>query len=587
MVVSSRWTAPIPGCSVQTWVFGSSFGHLPDDPQFIDPERPDTHVFTRSEYRLWCKRLALGLRRAGLKPGERVLLFSGNTIFSPIIFMGVLMAGGVFTGANPGFVSRELTHQLKDSGASFLIAADSRMEVAVEAATEAGLSRDRIYSIDNETFDPEMCAAPLGTKHWLSLLATKSDGLNFDWVEPSDTKTTTCCLNYSSGTTGVPKGVQISHYSYVANGAGVISVAQQDPEFKEKRLRARELCFLPMYHPYGQTFFACIFPMLGSPVYIMPVFNLEKMLQHIEKYRITSITGIPAILAALARNPSSHRYDLSSIETISSGGAPLALKLCDEVSNLWPHGTLNVRQGWGMTEVTCAATMWHSLSSIRSSAVGEVAVNAKARLMRVDGSGEITEAYERGELWISGPTLMMGYWNNSEATANAFHIDPDGTRWLKTGDVAYIEKYEPGGLLHIVDRIKELIKTEAGQIAPAELEAVLLDNKGVTDVAVVGVTIDGVEVPRAYVVPSALVKVTEKEIAKWMESRAAGYKWLRGGVKFIDAIPKNPSGKILRSQLKLLAAKEVGDRKQGISNPKPLALCHIETWHHQIIFATC
>ncbi|KAI1641297.1 hypothetical protein F4809DRAFT_654783 [Biscogniauxia mediterranea] len=565
MVVSSRWTAPMPECSVPTWVFGSSFGDLPEDPQFIDAEQPDTHVLTRSGYRLWCKRLALGLQRAGLKPGERVLLFSGNTIFAPVIFMGVLMAGGVFTGANPGFVPRELAYQLKDSGASFLIATDSRMEVAIEAAAEAGLSRDRIYSVDGTTFDVELGKARLGTKHWLSLLAPKDDGLKFDWVEPSDTKATTCCLNYSSGTTGTPKGVQISHYSYVANGSSVVYVAKQDSQYEEKRRRARELCILPIYHPYGQTLFACIFPMVGHPVYIMPAFDLVKMLKHIQEYRITALTCIPPFLLALAKHPAARKYDLSSIETISSGAAPLGLGLCDEVSKLWPQGAVTVRQGWGMTELTCAATMWHPLSFIRTSAVGEMAPNTNARLMRVDGSAETTEANERGEIWISGPTLMMGYWNNPEATAAAVHVDPDGTRWLKTGDVAYIEKYELGGLWHIVDRIKELIKPEGFQVAPAELEALLLDNEAVADVAVVGVTIAGQEWPRAYVVPSASVKATEEEIAKWIESRAISYKWLRGGVKFIDVIPKSPAGKILRSQLKVFAAKEVGDMKFATS----------------------
>ncbi|KAI1501413.1 hypothetical protein F5X99DRAFT_382404 [Biscogniauxia marginata] len=565
MVLSSRWSTPIPGCSVQTWVFGSSFEPLPDDPQFIDPERPDTHVLTRAEYRLWCKRLALGLQRAGLKPGDRVLLFSGNTIFSPVVFMGVLLAGGIFTGANPSFVARELAYQLQDSGASFLIAADSSMEVAVEAAEQAGLSKDRIYSIDGTALDARQGKARLGTQHWISLLASKDEARKFDWVEPSDTKTTTCCLNYSSGTTGVPKGVEVSHYAYVANAIGVVYVEKLDPQYEEKRIRSREICFLPMYHTFGQTFFACIHPMQGNPVYIMPSFNFEKMLQYIEKYRITGITAVPPILVALAKNPAARKYDLSSIETVSCGAAPLGLEVCDEVSKLWPQGAITVRQGWGMTELTCTTTLWHPLSVIRSSAVGELVPNAKARLMRVDGSEEITKANERGELWVSGPTLMTGYWKKPEATANTIHVDPDGTRWVKTGDVGYVEKYEPGGLWHIVDRIKELIKVKGNQVAPAELEAVLLDHKGIADVAVVGVTIDGEELPRAYVVPSASAKTTEQEVAKWMETRVIKYKWLKGGVKFVETIPKNPSGKILRSKLKELAAKEVGDRKPATS----------------------
>ncbi|CAJ2503332.1 Uu.00g107260.m01.CDS01 [Anthostomella pinea] len=561
MVVSSRFQALIPNCSLQQWVFGSSFDALSDDPQFIDPDRPETHVLTRADYRLWSKRIALGLQKAGLKPGGRVLLFSGNTLFTPIVFMGVLMAGGIFTGANPSFVARELAYQLKDSGADFLIATDASIEVAVEAAGEAGLPRHRVYSFDATGLDAEPGNARLGTRHWTSLLAPKQEAAEFDWVEPADTRATTCCLNYSSGTTGVPKGVEITHYSYVANGVGVITVEQLDPEHAEKAKRARQLCFLPMYHVFGQTYFACNYPKLGMPVYIMSSFDFEKMLQHIERFRITSLTAVPPIVVALGKHPAVRNHDLSSVETIGSGAAPLGLEICDEVAKLWPPGTLTVRQGWGMTELTCTATNWHPKVFLRTSAVGEIAPNCSARIMKVDGSGEVTEANERGEIWVTGPTLFKGYWKKPQATADTVHVDADGTRWLKTGDVAYIEKYEPGGLWHIVDRIKELIKVKGNQVAPAELEAVLLDNSGVSDVAVVGVTINGEELPRAYVVPNPAAKQTEREIAKWIEERVTRYKWLKGGVKFIDAIPKNPSGKILRKKLRELAAKEVGDRK--------------------------
>ncbi|KAI1806833.1 acetyl-CoA synthetase-like protein [Daldinia bambusicola] len=565
MVLESRWTVPIPNCSVQKWVFGSSFDALPDKPQFIDVDHPETHFITQSGFRLWSKRLALGLIRAGLKPGDRVLLFTGNSLFTPIIFMGIQMAGGVFTGANPSFVPRELANQLKDSDASFLIAADAGIEIAIEAADKVGLSRSQIYSFDTSVLDNRPGKARLGTRHWTSLLAPEGDAANFDWVEPADAKTAVCALNYSSGTTGVPKGVEITHFSYVANGVGVSHMERLDPEYEEKKKRYRRLGFLPMYHAYGQTFFVCNYPKEGVPVYIMSSFNFEKMLQCIEKFRIDSLTSIPPIVVMLAKSPLSRKYDLSSLESITSGAAPLGAEVSEEVAKLWPEGALTLRQGWGMTELTCASTGWDPRVAGRSTAVGELLPNCKARIMRIDGSGEITQANERGEIWITGPTLLKGYWKKPEATAETLHVDPDGTRWLKTGDVGFVEKYEPGGLFHIVDRIKELIKVNASQVAPAELEAVLLENKGVRDVAVVGVTINGAELPRAYIVPDPEVKPTEQEIAQWMESKVIYYKRLRGGVKFIEAIPKNPSGKILRKMLRDQAASEVGDRKPSMA----------------------
>ncbi|KAI1850736.1 hypothetical protein JX265_004447 [Neoarthrinium moseri] len=565
MPIRSRWSVDIPEGSLPRWVFGSSFEPLPDTPQFIDPERPDTHFLTLSQYRLWSKRIAVGLTEAGLRPGDRVLLFSGNKLFTPIIFMGVLMAGGVFTGANPSFVARELAYQLKDSGASFLIAADTSIEIALEGAAQAGLSKHRVYSFDSTGLDPTPGKAPSGTKHWTTLLAPIEKAERWDWVEPADSKTATCCLNYSSGTTGVPKGVEITHYSYIANGVGVIYTGKLAEDFDEANKRAKQLCFLPMYHAFGQTYFTCNFPKLQVPVYIMPAFDFVKMLEYIQKYRITTLTCVPPIVVALAKHPLARKYDLSSIESIGSGAAPLSTEIGEEVAKLWPPGAVNIRQGWGMTEVTCTCLSWDPNSTLKSLAVGEMQPNCSAKLMRLDGSGEITKANESGELWVSGPTLMKGYWNKPEATANTIHIDADGTRWLKTGDIAYVETYAPGGLWNVIDRLKELIKVKGNQVAPAELEGVLLENKAVLDAAVVGVTINGEELPRAYVVPNPAIKVTEKEIASWMENKVIRYKWLKGGVVFVPEVPKNPSGKILRKELRDRAAKEVGDRKPAAS----------------------
>lgn len=541
MTIQSRWSIEIPKGSLQKWVFQSSFGPLPDTPQFIDPERPDTHYLTMAQYRLWAKRVAIGLVKAGLKPGDRVLLFSGNTLFTPVVFMGILMAGGIFTGANPSFVARELAYQLKDSGASFLLSSDASMEIAVEAAAEAGLPKSRIYSFDATALDPTPGEASLGTTHWTALLAPPEEAERWDWVEPADPKDTICCLNYSSGTTGVPKGVEITHHNYVANGEGVIFNMKMADDFEAANRRARNLCFLPMYHAMGQTYFVCNMPRLGQPVYIMPGFDFVQVLEYVQRYRITTLACVPPVVVALAKHPIVREYDLSSIELVGSGAAPLSAEIGEEVAKLWPPGSVTVRQGWGMTEVTCTCTNWDPNANVTSLAVGEMMPNCAARLMRVDGEGEITQANETGELWVTGPTMMRGYWKKPEATAGTVHVDADGTRWLKTGDIAYVEKYEPGGLWHVVDRLKELIKVKGNQVAPAELEGVLLENKAVIDVAVVGVTINGEEVPRAYILPDPSEEgASEKEIAAWMEKRVIHYKRLKGGVVFVDTIPKNP-----------------------------------------------
>lgn len=549
MVVKSRWSIPIPECSLQQWIFGSSKKPLEggDGKAMVDADRPDTHFLTFEEYRLLGKRIGLGLQQAGLKPGDRVLLFSGNNVYFPSVFLGVVMAGGIFTGANPSFVARELAYQLRDSGASFLVAAKDSLEVAEQAAEEAGLPKERVYIFDAEQDPRGNKPAPgakgrqRGLKHWTELIqADIETAASWDWVEPSDPKGTTCALNYSSGTTGVPKGVQISHYAYVANCEQVVFQAKLDSDYVAKNKRSRGLAFLPFYHAYGQTYFIANLPHQRITSYVMPKFDFLKMLQHIQKYRITSLTCVPPIIVALTKNPISRKFDLSSVEAIGSGAAPLAGDVSRECESLFKQNGVILTQGWGMTEVTCTCMAWDINALKPSAGVGELMPNCSAKIMDLDGTTEILEANKTGELWVSGPTLLSGYWKKPEATRETVAVDKDGTRWLKTGDVGFIEEYKAGGIWHVVDRIKELIKVKGNQVAPAELEGVLLDHPAVTDAAVVGVTIDGEEYPRAYIEKTPGTKATEKEIAEWMASKVTRYKRLNGGVVFVDVIPKNP-----------------------------------------------
>ena len=555
MTIPSRWTAPIPRCSLQQWIFGSACAPLrdPDRRIFIDPEQPDTNYLTMADHRLLSKRLALGLQKAGLKPGDRVLIFSGNNLFFPSLFLGVLMAGGIVSGANPTFVPRELAYQLKDSGSSFLFVAEQALGTALQAAKEVGLPKERVFVFGKSDLPaPKLVGASYptpggkgrvdGARHWTELVAgNRAMAEGWSWEEPENSEETTCCLNYSSGTTGVPKGVEISHYSYVANGVGVVHMYHLNPDYAEKMKSDIGLCFLPLYHAYGQTYFIANLPHLGIPVYVMPSFDFLKMLEYVQRFRVTTLPVVPPIVLMMAKHPLTKTFDLSSLVNIGSGAAPLAREVCQEVEKLLPGGDKYIRQGWGMTEVTCTSMSWDPTTSITGSAgVGEVYPNCKARLMSLDGKTAIETAGERGELWVTGPTLMRRYWRKPEATAETIVVDGEGTRWLKTGDIAFIDEYRPGGIFHVVDRIKELIKVKGNQVAPAELEGILLENPDVADAAVVGVTIDGEELPRAYVVRRPQSTASEKDVARWMEGKVTRYKHLKGGVVFIDVIPKNP-----------------------------------------------
>ncbi|KAM0528411.1 hypothetical protein ACHAQF_001861 [Verticillium nonalfalfae] len=552
MPIESRWTTPTPEVALHKWVFGSSFGELIDQKIFFDADSPATRFLTLSDFRLLSKRVALGLQRAGLSQGDRVLICSSNSLFFPPLFMGVLMAGGIFTGASIALRAGELAYQLRDSGASFVFAESAALATTREACLQAGIPSSRLFSIDGS--DPNLRETTRPMPSWTNMLASAAEAARFDWVEPQDPRATTCCLNYSSGTTGNPKGVEITHFAYVANGEGTTFLRRQINDGKAGETPDASICFMPLYHAAGQTSFIVNNPRMLIPTYIMPAYNFEKLLSHIQTFKITSIMTAPPILLSLAKSPLAAKFDLSSIRDVVSGTAPLAPEISAEVEKrIWPDGQNFVSQAWGMTEVTCTGSMKGPDDQQRTLSVGEIVPNAQFRLVQEDGT-EVTEANKSGELWFSGPTLMKGYWKNPTATANTLH-EEHGITWLKTGDVVYVDKYAAGAKIHIVDRIKDLIKVRGFQVSPTEIEGVLLDHKGVTDAAVVGVVVRGEEVPRAYVVRAP--EVTEVDLFDWVNKRVAKYKQLRGGLAFVDSIPRLPTGKILRRALRQRAQQEV------------------------------
>ncbi|KAE9372789.1 putative 4-coumarate-CoA ligase [Stipitochalara longipes BDJ] len=557
MPIHSRWTVPIPTISLQTFLFKSETNPLPDKPAFYDANRPETHFLTHETVRLWSLRFAAGLQKAGLQPGQPVLLFSGNSLFCPIVLLGIVMAGGIFTGANPGFVARELAYQLKDSDARFLICADGSLEMGIEAAKSIGWSKDRIFRFDDELFEGTG-GSRLGVRNWATLMESEEAGRKFKWFEPKDPKDATCCLNYSSGTTGVPKGVMITHYAYVANAIQYAHLSSLHPDHENRTKTSKWLCFLPFYHAMAQTIFIAGALTRGIPVYIMPKFDFVQMLENLQKFRITTLTMVPPIVVALAKSPLTKKYDLSSIRDIGSGAAPLSGEVIEECEALWPSRDRKLQQGWGMTEATCSLLGWDPTRECDPNSVGELNANCSAKIMDADGKKEVPVG-ERGEIWVQAPNLMKGYWRNPTATSEIFVDGPDG-RWMRTGDIAYVNQK---GEFFIVDRMKELIKVKGNQVAPAELEALLLEHPAVQDACVVGVTINGEEVPRAYVVLQGGEKGSakvEKEIQSWFRERTSRYKWLVGGVGFVDVVPKNPSGKILRKIMREKAKIEVGDK---------------------------
>lgn len=220
----------------------------------------------------------------------------------------------------------------------------------------------------------------------------------------------------------------------------------------------------------------------------MPGYNLEKLLSHLEKFRVTSLSAVPPVVLQLAKSPLLAKYDLTSIEELVCGTAPLAPEIArDAERKLWPNSDIFIRQGWGMTELTCSGALWSHDDRRKTASVGELVPNASIRIQT--GDGEVREPNKPGELWFPGPTVMKGYWRNPKATGETI-VEVNGVRWLKTGDIGYVDKYGPGAKLYIVDRLKELIKVRGFQVSPSELEGVLLDREDIVDAGVVGLTIE-------------------------------------------------------------------------------------------------
>lgn len=313
MPIHSRWKVPLAVCSFQKYLFGSQTAQLPDKIVYYDAEQSETHRLSFNEFRSLSQQLAAGLRKAGLKPGDRVLLYSGNNLFYPVVFLGVLIAGGIFTGANPGLVTRELAYHWQNSEAKFLLCAEASLQTGLDAAKSIGMSEDSVFVFDDHLLTGSG-KSRLGISNWKSLVGSKEEGEKLQWYEPDDPKDAVCCLNYSSGTTGLPKGVMITHFNYVANTIQVKHLGELSAKVKEETNKAYGvlylvllvqilmhahsswLCSIPMYHAMGQTIFIASAPKRQIPTYIMKKFDFVKFLQYTERYRITDLVMVPPIV---------------------------------------------------------------------------------------------------------------------------------------------------------------------------------------------------------------------------------------------------------------------------------------------------
>ncbi|MDN5748599.1 MAG: AMP-binding protein [Pseudonocardia sp.] len=505
----------IPEVSLFDFLF-SDFGGRDAEAALIDGGSGASISF--AELRGMAERIAAALAERGIAKGDVVGIFAPNTPYYAAVFHGILRAGAVVTSANSLYSPGELAHQLRDSGAKLLFTVSPFLDRAVAAVAEAGLPADSIVVLD----------AAEGYPSLRDLLGTTAATPAQD-TEAGDV----AVLPYSSGTTGLAKGVILTHRNLVAN---LVQIAPLGHVTGETRI----LAVLPFFHIYGMTVMMNQGLHRNATVITMPKFDLPEFLRIISEYRIQRIYIAPPVAVALAKHPLVDQYDLSCIDIIFSGAAPLDAELGHAMGK---RLGCTVLQGYGMTELSPVShAMPDDRPDLDLNSSGFALPNITCKLVDPQ-SGEEIGPGGRGELWVKGPNVMVGYLDNPEATA--LTLDDEG--YLHTGDVAEVTA---DGVFSIVDRVKELIKYKGYQVPPAELEALLLTNPKIADAAVIGVKDDeGEEVPKAFIVAQAGVELTGDEVMAFVAERIAPHKKVRV-VEFIELIPKSASGKILRKDLR-------------------------------------
>ena len=493
-----------------------------DVPALIDGT--DGTTLTYAQLDAFHRRVAAGLAEAGVRKGDVLALHSPNTIAFPTAFYAATRAGASVTTVHPLATAEEFAKQLTDSAARWIVTVSPLLDTARRAAELSGGVEEIL-----------VCDSAPGHRSLIDMLGTTAPEPQVDIDPVQDV----AALPYSSGTTGVPKGVMLTHSQIATN------LAQLEPLIPAKP-GDRILAVLPFFHIYGLTALMNAPLRQGATVVVLPRFDLETYLAAIQNHRITDLFVAPPIVLALAKHPLVAQYDLSSLRHIISAAAPLDARLaaaCSARLNLPPVG-----QAYGMTELS-PGTHVVPLDGMREApagTVGKLIAGTEMRVVSLDDPDKDLDIGEAGEILIRGPQVMKGYLGRPDATAAM--IDPDG--WLHTGDVGHVDA---DGWLFIVDRVKELIKYKGFQVAPAELEALLLTHPGIADAAVIGVYNDeGNEVPHAYVVRQPTAgDLSEGEVMMYVAERVAPYKRVRQ-VTFIDDVPRAASGKILRRRLREL-----------------------------------
>ena len=472
------------------------------------------------------RKVSSALNRSGLQKGDVLTLVAPNCPEYPVLFLATLASGGVVSTCNPTYTDEELAYQVKNSASKIVATVPSVLPTVRKAAERVGI--ERIIVLDD---------TGVGDSNLISYHSLLEDtGSRFSPASV-DAKNDIAVLPYSSGTTGLNKGVMLTHFNVVAN----LCQLEHPQLFDFRQDGVCLMGLLPFFHIYGMVVVLLSSMHSGSKIISLPKFDGDTFLSVIQKYRINIAHLVPPLVLFLAKHPLVDKYDTSSIDQIMSGAAPLGGELVTAVRERL--GCRLVRQGYGLTETSPVThVIPEMLGMTKPSSIGIPICNMEVKIVDTKSLENLPVGQE-GEVWMRGPNIMKGYLNLPDATKSS--ITEDG--WFRTGDIGY---FDEEGCFYITDRLKELIKVKGLQVAPAELEALLQNHPKIADAAVVGIPNERLgEAPKAFVVKKD-PNVTEEEIVNYVACKVAKHKHLVGGVEFIEAVPKSASGKILRRMLK-------------------------------------
>ena len=481
-------------------------------------------TYTYSQLGEFSDRLASALAGLGVEPGDRVAILAPNCVEFVISFYGIVKAGAVVTTVNSGYREREIAHQLNDSGAETLIVHPALKPMSDSARSETPALKLEIV-IEPDSSNPD--------SFW-GLLENASP------VPPSlpvDPVNDVAVLPYSSGTTGLSKGVMLTHFNLVSN---VQQFLNRKDEAQVIGSNDVLLTHLPLFHIYGMNVLMNGAIGAGCAQVMMGRFDMDEFLGLLSRHRVSVLFTVPPVGLGLTQYPGVADHDLSAVRVGFFGAAPLSAEMQQRIQEVMGFPII---QGYGMTE---ASPVTHSdflePHLTRHGSIGPALPDTDQKVVDVETGETEVPPGEAGELMVRGPQVMKGYYNNAEATRDT--LTEDG--WLHTGDIV---RMDPDGYVYVLDRLKELIKYKGFQVPPAELEGVLLEHPGIADAAVIGKEdLESGEIPKAFVVTTPGSEVSAEDVMSFVAERVATFKHVRE-VEFIDAVPKNPSGKILRRNL--------------------------------------